>query len=79
MDFVNKWIEKTGIPQYQIVNWLGINAGKYNDWRKRYGKVNEHNSWIPRDTWLEDWEKKAIVDFYTEHPTDGYRRLRACF
>ena len=37
--------------------------------------VNEHNSLIPRDFWLERWEKRAIVSFCTAHPLDGYRRL----
>src|SRR5713101_5922670 len=23
---------------------------------QRYGRVNEHNGWIPRDFWLEAWE-----------------------
>lgn len=36
--------------------------------------MNLHNSWIPRDFWLEEWERKAIVDFFSEHVTDGYRR-----
>ena len=27
---------------------------KFYDWRERYGKVNEHNGWVPRDFWLED-------------------------
>jgi transposase InsO family protein len=48
---------------------------KFYDWRKRYGKVNEHNALVPRDHWLEDWEKKAILNFYAEHPLEGYRRL----
>lgn len=30
---------------------------------------------IPRDFWLEDWEKEAIVEFYQAHPGEGYRRL----
>ena len=30
---------------------------------------------IPRDFWLEDWERKVIIDFHWEHPTEGYRRL----
>jgi len=30
---------------------------------------------VPRDWWLEDWEKKAIVDFHVGHPLEGYRRL----
>jgi putative transposase len=30
---------------------------------------------VPRDWWLEDWEKRAIVDFHDRHPLEGYRRL----
>ena len=40
--------------------WLDITASKFYDWRKRYGKVYEHNGWIRRDFWLEEWEKQAI-------------------
>ena len=41
----------------------------------RYGTANEHNASIPRDHWLEDREKQAIVDFHDRHPLEGYRRL----
>lgn len=54
---------------------MKIGSSKFYDWRKRYGRVNEHNHWIPRDYWLEDWEKQAIIDYYRLHPTEGYRRL----
>jgi len=37
--------------------------------------VNEHNGLIPRDWWLEAWEKDAIIHYFIKHPTDGYRRL----
>jgi putative transposase len=37
--------------------------------------ANEHNALVPRDWWLEDWEKKAILDFHARHPLEGYRRL----
>src|SRR5581483_8802580 len=37
--------------------------------------ANEHNAWIPRDHWLDDAEKRAIVAFHQEHPLEGYRRL----
>jgi transposase InsO family protein len=57
------------------VSWLGLRRSKFSDWKSRYGKVNEHNSWVPRDHWLEDWEKKAIIDYYATHPLEGYRRL----
>ena len=38
---------------------------------------NNHNGKIPRDWWLEDWERKAIIDFHDKNPLEGYRRL--CF
>jgi putative transposase len=50
-------------------------ASKFYGWRQRYGKVNEHNGWIPRDFWLEAWEKRAIIEFHARYPLEGYRRL----
>src|SRR5262249_39809056 len=42
---------------------------------EHYGKVNEHNRWVPRDFWLEDWEKQAIIGFHLKNPLEGYRLL----
>ena len=75
VDFVWKWSEKTETAAGRLVGWLQIGRSKYHDWTKRYGKVNEHNAWIPRDHWLEDREKKAIEGFYLDHREEGYRRL----
>jgi putative transposase len=50
-------------------------VSKFYDWRTRHGLANEHNALVPRDWWLEDWEKKAILDFHAGHPLEGYRRL----
>ena len=52
-----------------------MTASKFYSWRERYGRVNEHNGWIPRDFWLEAWEKQAIVAFHLKNPLEGYRRL----
>jgi hypothetical protein len=30
---------------------------------------------IPRDHWLEDSERKAILEFHAKNPLEGYRRL----
>jgi putative transposase len=30
---------------------------------------------MPRDGWLESWEKQAILDYHDRHPLEGYRRL----
>jgi len=27
-------------------------------WKERYGKANEHNALVPRDFWIEDWERQ---------------------
>ncbi len=71
MDFVRRWSEKTEIGAGRFIGWLGIADSKFYDWRDRYGKVNEHNGWVPRDFWLEDWEKQAIIDFHLKHPAGG--------
>jgi len=75
VDFVRYWSQRGEILAIRFIRWLGIAASKFYDWKARYGKVNEHNSWIPRDFWLEDWEKQAIRSFFHEHPDEGYRRL----
>lgn len=59
----------------RLVSWIGIARGKYFDWRQRYGKANEHNALVPRDHWIDEWERRAIVDYFDRHPLDGYRRL----
>lgn len=69
------WSQKTELTQSQLVEWIGISASKFFDWKKRYGKVNEHNGKIPRDFWLLPQERQAIIDFYHSHPGEGYRRL----
>ncbi len=58
-----------------FIKWLGIAPSKFYDWKRRYGKVNEHNSWIPRDFWLEPWEKEKIIEFFCQNRAEGYRRL----
>ncbi len=75
VDFVNIWSSKAEMNVDQMVGRIGIRRSKFYQWQKRYGKVNEHNSWVPRDNWLEEYEKKAIVDYYQLHYQDGYRRL----
>jgi putative transposase len=75
IDFVRRWNERTEIATGQFIRWLGVASSKFYDWQSRYGQVNEHNGWVPRDFWLEKWEKRAIVEFHDQHPLEGYRRL----
>jgi putative transposase len=75
VDFVREWSEKTEIPVERFVGWIGIARGKFYAWRKRYGKANEHNALVPRDHWLTDEERRAIIAFHEQFPLEGYRRL----
>ena len=75
IDFVSGWNERAGISAARIIRWMGLRENKYYDWKTRYGKANEHNGKVPRDFWIEEWEKQAIIKFYGDHPTEGYRRL----
>ena len=58
-----------------MLGWLQLGASKFHQWKDRYGKANEHNGKVPRDWWLEEWEKQAILNFHDRHPLNGYRRL----
>lgn len=75
MDFVRDLSAKTELSMTRLVSWIGIARGKYFDWRQRYGKANEHNALVPRDHWIDEWEKRAIIDYFDRHPLEGYRRL----
>jgi len=75
VDYVRYWSDKTGIKATKMIRWIKITRSKYYDWLSRYGKVNEHNAWIPRDFWLTDYERQAIINYYHDNPLEGYRRL----
>jgi hypothetical protein len=75
VDFVNHWSSRAELAVQRMVRWLNVSSSKFYNWRSRYGKVNEHNAWVPRDHWLEEWEKAAILDFERQYPLEGYRRL----
>jgi len=75
VDFIRHWAEKTGLAIERLLEWLGLSVGKFYEWRQRYGRTNQHNGSVPRDFWLQTWEKQAILDFQQLYPLEGYRRL----
>ncbi|MBN2455343.1 MAG: hypothetical protein JXB29_02210 [Sedimentisphaerales bacterium] len=62
VDYVRYWSDKTQIKAIKMVNWIGISRSKFYNWQGRYGKVNEHNAWNPRDFWLTCYERQAIIN-----------------
>jgi transposase-like protein len=75
VDFVRAWSAKTEVNGRSIVRWLEIGPSKFYAWSRRHGRVNEHNAWSPRDHWLDEEEKQAIIRYWHAHPLEGYRRL----
>ena len=75
VDFVEHYCSRTGLALTRAIAWTGVRRQRFYQWRERYGQDNRHNAFVPRDFWLEAWERQAIVVFHREHPLDGYRRL----
>lgn len=75
VDFVRRMHEYTQITVSSLTGWLGVSRGKWYAWVQRYGLANEHNATIPRDHWITDEERQAIMDFHERFPLEGYRRL----
>jgi len=75
IDYVGTWTVRAEQPAKQLLAWIGLPTSKYHLWRKHYGRPHAHNSHIPRDGWLEAWEKQAIIDYHRKFPLEGYRRL----
>jgi len=72
---VRYWTDRAELPAKRLLGWLDLGTSKFHQWKERYGQANEHNAQVPRDWWLEDWEKQAILDYHDRHPLDGYRSL----
>jgi transposase InsO family protein len=72
---VRHWTDRAELPARKLLGWLGLSTSKYHQWRQRYGRPNEHNGDVPRDGWLTEEEKQAIVDYHDRHPLEGYRCL----
>lgn len=75
VDYLKYWCERSEIPMFCLLIWLGLSSSKFHTWKHRYGKANEHNGKIPRDYWIANWEKQAVVDYHDKYPLEGYRRL----
>lgn len=54
---------------------IKLSTSKYYTWTFRQGLPNNHNGKIPKDNWLLDWEKEAIILYAKNHTSEGYRRL----
>ena len=75
VDTIRSWSEKTELPLRDILGWADIHSSTLNKWIRCYGNAYEHNGKVPRDHWLTDQEKQAVIQYQFDHPLKGYRRL----
>lgn len=75
VDFIRGWAEKTGLAIDRLPAWFELSVARFYPWRQRYGQASQHDGRVPRDFWLLDTEKKAILDFQKLYPSEGYGRL----
>lgn len=73
--FVQHWQSKTGYQLSWFIQRLGISRSKYYSWLNRQGQPNQHNALVPKQHWLTETEKEAIVSYIANHCEIGYRRL----
>ncbi len=57
VDFVRHWSARAELSAKWMLGRIELSPRKYHRWQERYGQANEHNGLVPRDHWLEDWEK----------------------
>jgi putative transposase len=75
VDFLKHLNMLTAISFQSLLSWCSVCPRKFARWCKRYGKANVHNTLVPRDHWIEQDEKQAIIAFALAHPLEGYRCL----
>ena len=73
--FVLSAVARTELSQGALLAWIGLSRERFAQWRRRLGRPNAHNVLTPRDFWLLEWERAAILTFYAEHRLEGYRRV----
>ena len=73
--FIRTWSAKCGLAENFFLERLGLSRCRLLDWKSRFGLPNRHNGLIPKENQLMQWERDAIVDFYSTHPLEGYRRI----
>lgn len=75
VDYLGYWSLRAEFPVVKMLKIVGLAERKFYAWKKRYGKVNEHNGKIPRDFWLTKAEQATIIEYALGHQTSGYRRM----
>lgn len=50
-----------------------MHRSKFYQWRERLGQETKHNGKIPKDFWVTEEEKEAVIQFFKDNAVEGYR------
>jgi transposase InsO family protein len=75
VSYLGYWSPRTEFPVVKMLKIIGLAEWKFYQWKNRFGQPNQHNGRQPRDYWLREEEKAAIIGSAVEHPQMGYRRM----
>jgi putative transposase len=75
VDFVRTFSTRIDRPASWVLRRLAISRTQFYRWIERYGRANTHNGLIPRDHWLTDLERQAILRYHAAHAPAGYRAM----
>lgn len=67
-------MSQCSLSESALLKLIGLARRKFFDWKNSYGREWKAGFNLPRGHWVQEWEKEAVVDFYTKHDLDGYRR-----
>lgn len=75
VDYLGYWSRRAEFPVVKMLKQIELAEWKFYQWKNRFGKPNQHNGRQPRDYWLREEEKAAILAYAKEHQQSGYRRM----
>lgn len=75
VDYLGYWSQRAAFPVSRMLKIIGLSEPKFYEWKSKYGQPFKHNGKQPKDFWLTDEEKSAIVEYARQHPQTGYRRM----
>jgi len=62
------------LSEVHLLGLIGLSRRKFYDWKTAYGREWKAGFNLPKGHWVQEWEKQAVIEFYTKHEQDGYRR-----
>ena len=68
VDVMSYLLKRVEIPLQTLLSWVGLSRMKYYRWQRRYGRENQYGNFIPKGSWLQEWEKRQSLNITVNIP-----------